>query len=566
MRGLTLSFPLLLVACAATDPTLADFASEYADVKKELAIADRDTARNVRNKDARARKVKAERARVAFFSDPALRAAIEAGLQAPEGSVERATAAAWERHALLARSWTEADKAEETTLLGRLEERRGGTATWVSADGTIELDLDDSYLNISRALDDRPAEERDALAQELVDHKMQLVGQTLQELITLRNRVAVREGYANYWELGLAARGLTPDEVNQMVADLSAVVAPVNAAMDARIEAESVRAGLADTWANAPLLRRRAGLQVSRDEADSWFDTDLAESQVVTAFQEMGLETGAWQVFSGPRRYVRPGAYGFAIEPPDEVAIVMSKDRRWSVWQAEALAHEGGLAVWWTNLDAGRQADPALWEPPSPWAEGFAQFFERQVFTEAWTSRYVPEMPAHLRSHLLQWRQAHLAEWITDAIVRTEVERRLYEDPSNLEAVARHGQAVRARLTGRPSAPNAESGMPYLDDLLSPILWNYPAYSQNYLFAYVTEAALDDAVTARVGPPVGNAKVGPLLVSELIQAPVTTTFRERLVALLGSDDLVAPLREDLKPVEAWIRESSGGAEVAAAEE
>ena len=150
-----------------------------------------------------------------------------------------------------------------------------------------------------------------------------------------------------------------------------------------------------------------------------------------------------------------------------------------------------GLETWPTGEAAAR---PVFWQPSPPWFEGFAQFFERQVYTETFTQRYVPELPKEDRAALASWRARHLAEWITDALVRTEVERRLYEDPANLEAVARHGAQVRATLTGRPAAPSTEAGVPMSEDLLSPILWNYPAYSQNFLFAYLTEAALDEAM------------------------------------------------------------------------
>ena len=80
----------------------------------------------------------------------------------------------------------------------------------------------------------------------------------------------------------------------------------------------------------------------------------------------------------------------------------------------------------------------------------------------------------------------------------------------------------------------------------------------------MTEAALDDAVTERVGAAIGNSQVGPLLIKELVQAQASMPFRARLAALLGSDDLVAPLRADLKPVGTWIASASSEAAADAA--
>lgn len=539
---------LALLACTGEAPPLADLNEDYARVMRDLAVADRDTARNVRNKEARARKAKAERARVTFFRDPEVKRQIEAARASETDPALAATGEAWWREALTAQSWTEDEKARETRLLGKLEEARSLTATWTSPDGAVEIGLDGSWAEVSRDADALPEDQRASLAAEYTSHRMAVVGESLQELIQLRNEVARRGGFENYWQMALAAQGLTPGDVDQVVRELSAVVQPSNEAMRARMAAEAQAQGLADTWSNGPTLRRASGIEAGRDEARNWFDADLAEERVMTAFQDMGLSTDGWQVHTGPRRYVRPGVYGFPIQPPDYVAIVMSNDERWSVWQYEALAHEGGHAAWWNNLDAAHAESPALWQPPAPWFEGFAQFFERQVFTEGFMERYVPEVPEAQRAALTAWRSRHLAEWITDSIVRTQVERRLYEDPNNLEAVTRAAAELRAALTAAPAPPSAENGLHFSEDLLSPIIWNYPAYSQNYLFAYLTEAALDQAVTAQVGAPVGNAKVGPLLVEELVNAPVTESFREGLVGLLRSDDLAGTLKDDLVPV------------------
>ncbi len=541
---------LVLLLCSCTKPAepLVGLNARYTTLMRDLAVADRDTARNVRNKEARSRKVAAEKARIAFFKDPQVLADVEAARQAEKGTALRALGEAWWREALSARSWTAEEKAEETRLLGKLEEARSEQATWTSADGQVQISLDDGWMEASRGADGLDSDQRASLAQEYVNHTMQSIGPALQDLVRLRNDVARREGFANYWELALAAQGLTPADVDQVVTELSAVVAPVNLSLHQRLELEAKAAGLKDSWANEPALLRRMGLEAGRDEADAWFDTDLAEGRVMTAFQDMGLKTEGWQVYTGPRRYVRPGVYGFPIQPPEYVGIVMSQDNRWSVWQYEALAHEGGHAVWWNNLDAAHAESPALWQPPAPWFEGFAQFFERQVYTEAYTERYVPELPQDKRKALADWRGQHLAGWITDSIVKTQVERRLYEDPNSLEAVSRAGAEISAALTGRPGAPVADGGLHFSEALVSPILFNYPAYSQNFLFAYMTEAVLDHAVTARVGAPVGNDKVGPLLVDTLVHAPVTASFRERLVELLGSDDLVSPLKDDLLPM------------------
>jgi hypothetical protein len=102
--------------------------------------------------------------------------------------------------------------------------------------------------------------------------------------------------------------------------------------------------------------------------------------------------------------------------------------------------------------------------------------------------------------------------------VQTQVERRLYEDPNSLEAITRFAASTRAALTGGTNAPTTEAGLSYDGSLLSAILWTYPAYSQNYLFSAMTEAWMWEAVTAKVGDPIGNPKVGELLKTSLIRS------------------------------------------------
>jgi len=530
---------LLTLGCGGDGAPLAKLDDTYTDVMVDIGVADRDTARNVRNKEARMRKGAAERARVAFFRNESHKAVIDAARQAEPGSAERIKGDAYYRHMLISGSWTEEEKDEENRLLSRLEEARGTSAEWTSTDGSVRTELDERWERVSRGADDLSVEDRNELAHQFVDHRMRVVNSDLQALIQLRNEVARRAGFANYWDLALQAQGLTPKQVHEVVEELNGVVAPINLAVQNRVAAAAKAEGIEDTFANHPVLRRKAGLELARDEADAFFDTDLAESRVMTALQDMGIQTEGWQVYTGPQRYVRPGVYGFPIRPPEYVAIVMSQDTRWSVWQYEALAHEGGHAFWWQSISPDAIASPVLWEPPSPWFEGFAHFFERLTYEPGFTARYVPELPEDLRDDLKHWRAASAGESITNSIVQTIVERRLYEDPSNLEAVCRFAAETRSQITGAPLPPATESGLLYDKALLSSILWNYPAYSQNYLFAYLAEAWLYDGVTQAVGDPIANDKVGPLLRDKIVRAPLGQTVPESLAALSPGDRTAA---------------------------
>ncbi len=548
----------LAPGCTASSDPLARIDKRYTELAVRLGIADRDTARNIRNAEARRRLSDAETARVSFFREPLVGETIEKSRGAPEGSLERTKADAYWRQMIIAKAWTEDQKAEETRLIGRLEEARAQEATWTAADGSIAIPLSDSWVNVSKDADDLSVELRRELAQEYVDQQLSSVDADLLALVGLRNTVAQAAGYANYWELALASQGLSPDDVDRIIADLQPIVKPIDEAVHDRLQAEADAMGIQLEFANEPLLRRRAGLEQGRDEADLYFDTDLAEERVRTAFQDMGLSTEGWQVYAGPRRYTRSGVYGFPIRPPGNIAIVMSQDQRWSVWQYEALAHEGGHAVWWNNLPDAAVKSPVLWELPPPWSEGFAQFFERVVYDPDFSSRYVPEMDAARAQALDAWRARHMAGWITDSIVQTLVERKLYEDPKDLRAIQRFAAETRSRLTGMPLPPADGRDFVYDPALVSSIVWVYPAYSQNYLFAYMTEAWMHDALLGNVGPLVANADAGPVILERLIQADPGIPFPDRLAALSKGERTAALKAYIQGPPAAPAGEAAGG--------
>jgi hypothetical protein len=526
---------------------MSRFDREYTEIKVRLGAAERDVARNVRNKEARSRLVSAEKARVAFFRGSRFQSALAEARGKPTGSLERTKGDAYHLEALRYGSWMQEEKAEESRLLGLLEEAASESATWSTPDGAVVIDLNQSWEDASSPADSLSEELRGQLFDEYSTFQMQPVGGDLQALVHQRNAVAARAGYKNYWELSLATYGLTPGSVDQIISELTPIVAPTTTATRQALAEAATRADVSVSRANLPLLRRRAGLAYASEEADDYFDTDLAEERITSAFHAMGLPANGWQVYTEPRRHARPGVYGFPIRPPDNVAIVISQDRRWSTWHYEALAHEGGHAIWWQSLTESALKSPPLWSPPEPWFEGFAHLFERIVYDPAFTARYIEELPAPRREALAEDRSRRVATWIIDGIVDTQVERRLYEDPSDLAAVTKYAAELREELTGIPALPPASNDLTYDTALLSSLGWNYPGYAPNFLYAYSTESWLYEALRQRAGGLVDNPQVGELLREYIIQASPEEPFPDRIAKLQPGVSRADALRAYLEP-------------------
>ena len=527
----------LLLACT-TPPQpdaqgLADIDVRYIDVAADLGVADRDTSRNTTNKEARARKVAAEQAQVAFFKDPEVAAAIEGAREDPDPEVA-AKAEAYHRQAIFVRSWTDDEKEREQDLLASLEEARRQPWTWSSEAGDLEIDLVGRWGGVSVDADELTPEQRADVTAQWAEGRTAWLGEDLTALVELRNEVARREGYANYWELSLAVSGLDVDEAEALFADIEALVVPLNQVAQARASEKAGELGVPHDFAHDPMLRRAAGVRLNTTELQSWFDGDLAEERVSQSFTDLGLSIDGLQIYTGPSRYTRSGAFSFPIRPP-EAAVVFSMDSRWGPWPYQALAHEVGLATWWRALPADAAESPVSWNPPSAWFEGYGDVFERMVFEDAWLAKYVPEMPPEARKALGESRRQSSVDTLTWYLGCARMERELYENPSAIEQVARNGAALEKQLRGWSfDVPTNEAGVPATSFLQSGLMWHYPGYVQNFLSSAQAEAVIWNALTSAVGDPVANPEVGPWLRDNLVH-PVANgkPFPEVLDQLAG---------------------------------
>ena len=543
----------LLAACdlgtsGMKDP-LARVDARYAEIVKDLGVADRDTTRNRTNKIARELKVEAEQAQSAFFADPAITSAIQAAI-GDQNATTAFKGDAYQRRAVISRSWAEQETELETELLSEIESTRGEEASWSNEAGE-EIDIVGRWPSVSQSADELTTADRQDLMESWVEHRLAWLDDDLTRLVELRNAVAKREGFDTYWELALYHRGLDPEQVLGFVSEIEELVRPLNARGQTRIDAKAESLSIQDAFANHWLLRRAAGLEFETEEAESWFDADLAEGRVAKALGDLGFEVGGIQIYIGPSRYTRSGAYSFAIKPRDHLAVVVSNDRRWSMWPYLALTHEIGRALWWRNLPDSHLASPVLWEPPSPWFEGFGALFERMVYEPEYAERYIPELPEEQRTELAMSRVYDTIETLTWYAGSTRIEKMLYERPGDWKAISAEAAKLDAELRGWSfEHPKDSKGTTWSSFLESGIMLNYPGYVQNFLYEQAVQATLYDALQQAVGSPVANPSVAPWLIENLVhQVGPTKSFDAALQELTAGAPRTAALKSYLEKAE-----------------
>lgn len=529
----------------SSGPSSTDLDAAYSRIQYGLGIAERDTTRNIKDREARGRKILREQEEISFFKNEENMALIQKMRTSNTEMTAKKGEGYW-REAIFERSWTQSEKEREEELLARIQAQRQEEVTWSSPDGEVEVSLRSSWGRIANQAFTLESELMQELTNAWVEARTAWIGEDLASLVRLRNEVARREGFATYWELALAHRGLSPDQVEKFAGQLEEWVIPLNTQASEKLAGFAQTHNIPNDWAHQNQLVQLRESLPTRAELDSAYDADMAEGRLREAFSDMGLNMEGVQVYPGPTRYTRPGAFSFPIDPPETIAIVISKDRRWSAWHYGALAHEMGLAAWWRNLPESVVDSPVLWDPPTAFFEGVGQFFERMATSPAFANR-IEGFDPELSEKLDRLHRNETIDTITHYVACTRAEQMLYERPGDWLAIAQETADLEARLKGRTwETPKNAEGMPYVRALQSGLMLHYPAYVQNYLFATATEATLAEAAEKVMGNPVGNAHFGPWLRKNLIE-PVSLEqgFEAQLAILSGETNPTAALKRYL---------------------
>lgn len=354
-------------------------------------------------------------------------------------------------------------------------------------------------------------------------------------LARLRNSIARRLGFRDFFAMKLAAQEIDEEELLATLEGLRAQSDAAYRAEKAALDAElAERFGLEPSelmpWHYADPFFQRAP-QGAGPDLERYFAQLDVEAAAIKYYDRIGLEVR--DILERSDLYERAGkcqhAYCKDVNREGDIRILanITPSQRWTT----TLLHELGHAVYDKYIDPGI---PWLLRCPAHTmtTEAVAQLMGRLTNNALWLATYggVPEAEARAAAAYLknQERRNQLifSRW---GMVMTHFERALYGDPDQDLGKVWWDLVERLQLLIRPEGPERAT------DWAAKIhVANFPVYYHNYVLGEMTASQFEAALTRDVGPdwPV-SPKTGAWLKERVFRPGNLLPWNERLEAATG---------------------------------
>jgi peptidyl-dipeptidase A len=328
-----------------------------------------------------------------------------------------------------------------------------------------------------------------------------VVAPRLLELAKLRNTVAKKNGYRDWFAMSLAIDELEEDWLFAMFAELEEATKAPFAAEKAAIDAE------ASAWLGVPIGElmpwhyQDVFFQEAPTTTSSSIDPMLADKDVValarTFYADLGFGSEVETILAKSDLFAREkktqGAFCTHLDRSGDVRIVCNvmPSERW----LDTTLHELGHGIYDSGID-----------PTLPWTlrtpahtfatEAIAMLMGRRTRDPEFLRRYVAgrsDDEVAIDKRLLRRRMLLLLRWV---MVMTSFERELYKEPLLEPAeLGRIWWDLVARFQGvqKPPGDRPTDWATKLHIALAPV------YYQNYLLGELTASQLEAAIRASTG-------------------------------------------------------------------
>ncbi len=325
----------------------------------------------------------------------------------------------------------------------------------------------------------------------------------------LRNAQAQRHGYADFYALGLAVRGLAPAEVAAIVESL---LAGTQAAWERYTAAIAARVGADD------LMPWDLGLTGGEVDDSARFPAAEAEARALRTFEALGLPLDHVSLDLGARDSKSEHAWCVPVDPPADIRVTATLADGAAGYNT--LLHELGHAAH-SSYVAGEHF--VLRDTPNDALhEGLAQLFAYLVYNPDWLSWAAGASPDEAQARVALGRSKKLLSmrwWI----VWIRFEQALFCAPDRDPTEA--FWEICDTVLGIRAGPELRT-VPAWARVVH--LATHPVYIQNYLLADIAAAQLDQALEARFGRWFCDPASGALL-REAVIAPGATLDADELL-------------------------------------
>ncbi|MBN2798028.1 MAG: M3 family oligoendopeptidase [Deltaproteobacteria bacterium] len=324
-----------------------------------------------------------------------------------------------------------------------------------------------------------------------------VVAEDLRELVRVRNTLAQRLGYPDYYHMRLLQGEQDPAQLQAVLAELDTLSAAPWAQVKGALDDElSVRFGLSAEqlrpWHYADPFFQEAPVTAALDLDGYLADQDILDLST-RYFSAAGLDVSEVLARSDlyPRDGKQPSAFCLDVDRAGDIRVLANIENN-EYWMATML-HELGHAMY------DRYADPALpyllRDPAHPFTtEAVAMIFGRQTKQPGWIAQWTGHAPSPEEAALIrdtaQLQQLVFVRW---ALVMADFERGMYADPEqDLQALwwdrVEHYQGLT-----RPAGREGQADWATKIHLISA-----PVYYHNYVLGEMMASQMQAAIARDV--------------------------------------------------------------------
>lgn len=352
-----------------------------------------------------------------------------------------------------------------------------------------------------------------------------LIADDLVDLVKMRNDLAQKKGYNNYFEYKISEDyDITPQELDKLLSDVAENTKTSNQKV-----MQDIKNDLSKEYGIAPeeLRSYHFGLLAGEDPEKLVNDEIKTKEQVVEiskkAYLGMGYDVDKLPIELDlfPRENKNTHGFSFPIEAGKDARILANLTN--NVSSVDTLMHELGHSVFTVKTDSSLPF--LVQDTTSTMTEAVAMMMGDMIRTEDLAKDLVS---AEVNEKFAKSLGKEDSLFVGSSMAIIDFERKMYENPN--QDLKQLWKDMSVKYKGR-----SEQDVPTNEWATIPHYLSHPGYYQNYFRASLIKAQLYEALTDKFGKLTENKETAKYLDEHLFQYGGSRDDNENLVEITGKE-------------------------------